>query len=206
MKINLKGRRFNDLQPVLERNMKWEQQSCLQQWERRLVRCVHFKGNFCEGDSTDLEPRILHLYQWSSPVTFDTQLVYECETTGLFTEPTSSVGVDDEWSVRRRDLYLTTHSTHSGQTPMTPQSQQGSSHWHARSQNLLGFNSLHKIWNTRHFYISNKVRGRANSSDWEKPSLSVRNQYLPFSLPDNGKSYTFPNNVFSFLFRENGKR
>ena len=26
----------------------------------------------------------------------------------------------DEWSARRRDLYLTTHNTHKGQTPMPP--------------------------------------------------------------------------------------
>jgi hypothetical protein len=43
----------------------------------------------------------------------------------------------DEWSVRRRDLYLTTHNTHNGQTSMPPagsnsQSQQASGHWGRR--------------------------------------------------------------------------
>jgi hypothetical protein len=115
-------------------------------------------------------------------------------------------GAVDEWSARRRDFCLTTHNTHRGQTPMPPQTQQASSRRPARPPNLLVSNSLHKIWNTRNFYISNKVRGRANSSDCGKPSLSVRNQYLTYFKPDNGKSYTFPNNVFSFWFRDNGKR
>ena len=52
--------------------------------------------NYFEGDSADLEPRSLHLFHSSSPVTFVSQLVYECEATGLFTEPTSGVGVDGD--------------------------------------------------------------------------------------------------------------
>jgi len=47
--------------------------------EGRLFRCVDSKGNYFEGDSTEFELRSLHLYQWSSPFTFVSQIIWMCD-------------------------------------------------------------------------------------------------------------------------------
>jgi hypothetical protein len=66
----------------------------------------------------------------------------------------------DEWSARRRDLYLTTHNAHNRQTDRHPcprwdsnaQSQQARSHWDRRPFVLETWNAIFSHESQRAFY------------------------------------------------------
>ena len=62
----------------------------------------------------------------------------------------------DEWSARRRDLYLTTHNTHKRQTSIrpwwdsNPRSQQASGHWDRPSMRVTFLFYVSVIYRRRH--------------------------------------------------------
>ena len=100
---------------------QWKIRNCVLQWSKKWI-FIHYLGEFNTSDCLLL--LLLLLFSWRynplwlyfhSPVAGFSFLVFEVSRRVTFGRTPL-----DEWSIRRRDIYLTTHNTHHRQTSMPP--------------------------------------------------------------------------------------